>query len=211
MRTFIAIAIPATCHALIHSQQQRLAGLLRTAQQGHPISWTPPDKVHITLRFLGDTAQSQRQTLQRALTTISAAHQPFALFLEQIGCFPAWQKPSVLWLGIRDEENALLPLQQQIEQAAQAAGFVAEPKSFTPHVTIGRLHRSIARPQRQAIGQILAQQLATDASPPYPSAHFQVEQLVHMQSELQATGTRYTPLRIFRLGQPEQAPGKEVG
>ena len=209
MRTFIAIAIPTTLHALIRSQQQRLDGILDAAQQGHPISWTPPDKVHITLRFLGDTTPPQRDTLYRTLAALSVTHKPFDLSMAHIGCFPTWQRPNVIWLGIQDEENALRPLQQQIEQAAQAAGYVAEAKSFTPHVTIGRLRRSITRPQLQAIGQILAQNLARDASPPYPPARFPVDQFVYMQSELHATGARYTPLRVFKLAQPAQATGAD--
>lgn len=197
MRTFIAIELPTTLHAVIRQQQERLASHLATAHLDRAVSWTPPVKVHLTLRFLGETSDRQRQALQATLAAISAAQYPFSLSIGAIGCFPSWQSPAVIWLGLHDPTGSLVPFQQKIEQAAQAAGYAAEPKFFAPHLTIGRVHRSLTRPQRKALGQTLTQQIAAD--PPVPPTSFEVDEMVHMQSQLQTGGAVYTPIEIFKF------------
>ncbi len=201
MRTFIAIEIPATVHSLIRQRQQTMEAILVAANQGQAMKWTPPAKVHITLRFLGATTDHQCQVMQRAISAISAAQKPFVLSIGETGCFPNRQTPHVVWLGIQDEGNPLFNLQQQVEQAAQSAGFAVDTKPFTPHLTIGRLRRAVTRPQSRAIGRSLAQQLTIDASARQPSASFEVSQIVHIQSQLQSTGSVYTPLQTYNFGE----------
>jgi RNA 2',3'-cyclic 3'-phosphodiesterase len=201
MRTFIAIELPQALHPLVAQQQQQLAARLIAARQDQSISWTPPEKVHLTLRFLGETTAAQNQVLQTALATLVAQQKPFTLALGQVGSFPGWQAPTIFWLSIGDQDNALFPLQQGIEQIAQRTGFAAEEKPFRPHLTIGRMKRSITRPQVKQIGQILAQQLPIPA-PQSPSNVFAVRTIVHMQSRLQPTGSIYTPIQRFNLAHP---------
>lgn len=199
MRTFIAIELPPVLHPLVRQQQQQLDALLTAAHQGHSINWTPPEKVHLTLRFLGETTEQQRQVIHSALTALTAQQKPFPLSLGQVSCFPSLQAPNIVWLSLQDPANTLLPLQEAIEQMAQTAGFAAERKPFHPHLTIGRMKRSITRPQIKKIGQILAQQLLTLAPPPQPTSTFVVRAIIHMQSQLQPAGAIYTPIQIFNL------------
>jgi len=205
MRTFIAIEIPSTIHSQICQHQQALDAILAADHHGNSIRWTPPANVHITLRFLGATTAHQCQAIQRSLTAISATQQPFRLSIGKLGCFPNRQTPNVVWLGIDDADNALLPLQQQVEQAAQIAGYAPETKFFTPHITIGRLRRTSTRPQSKRIGQSLARQWDIDVPQPQPPASFVVNQLVHMQSQLQPAGAVYTPLQMFTFTEKQLA------
>lgn len=199
MRTFIAIELPAALHPLLRRHQQQLESLLAAADQSHTISWTPPEKVHLTLRFLGETNAQQRQFLQSALTQIADHQVPFLLSIGSVGCFPSAHAPSIVWLAVQDEGDTLLRLQTQVEQAAQGVGFVAERKLFRPHLTIGRMRRSILRPQVKEIGRILAQALSAVATPDMQTHPFVVNHMVHMQSQLQPTGAVYTPLQHFNF------------
>lgn len=201
MRTFLAIELPPAVHPIIRQQQRQIEALLTAAQQGYNISWTPPEKVHLTLRFLGETTEPQRQAIQEMLTALTAQQKPFTLSLSQAGCFPTMDTPNIVWLGLEEEGNALLSLQGAIEQQVQAAGFAVERKPFRPHLTIGRLKRSVTRPQSKQIGQVLAQQLPRMTPPPRPAGRFVVRAVVHLQSQLQPTGAIYTPLQIFNLVQ----------
>ncbi len=171
------------------------------------MAWTPPAKVHVTLRFLGETSDQQRQAMGCALNAISAAQKPFVLAIGATGCFPNRQTPNVVWLGIQAEDDALLILQQQVEAAAQGLGFAAETKPFTPHLTIGRLRRAGTRVQSKAIGNSLVQQLAANAPQQQIPANFVVSQIVHMQSQLQSTGSIYTPLQTFNFGEMQIIEG----
>ena len=53
------------------------------------------------------------------------------------GAFPGWSRPRILWLGLEDR-GGLATLAAAVEEAARRAGFPAEERSFTPHLTLGR-------------------------------------------------------------------------
>ncbi|MBX3016189.1 MAG: RNA 2',3'-cyclic phosphodiesterase [Caldilineaceae bacterium] len=199
MRTFIAVEIPHVLHRSIRQQQQRLEARLAVAHQGGCIQWTPPEKVHLTLRFLGETTEQQHQKLRFALNRLVNHYTPFGLSIAAAGGFPSMRTPNIIWLGLQGQTDILLPLQQEIEQLAQAAGFAAERKVFAPHLTIGRIRRSVERAQVKQIGQILTAYIQSTEAAPWPVADFTVQQIVHMQSQLQPAGAVYTVLQAFPL------------
>ena len=197
MRTFLAIPIPAVVQDVIQQQQQQLEALLATARLSRMVRWTPPPSVHLTLRFLGETAEEQRRDLPPRLTRISANGRPFTLALGEIGCFPNLRTPAIVWLGLQPADETLDQIQQQIELAVQAVGFPADSKPFRPHLTIGRLGRQVTPPQVRAIGQTFAQHLAMTTTPNTGRATFVVDHLEQIQSQLQPAGPIYTPLQRF--------------
>ncbi|MEZ4637143.1 MAG: RNA 2',3'-cyclic phosphodiesterase [Caldilineaceae bacterium] len=132
MRTFIAIDLPAAVKQEMRALQRRLQNDLRPIGGDRLFKWTNPDKVHVTLRFLGETSDTQVDQIHADLRRITADAIPFALNLDGIGVFPNWPRVRVLWAGVSGELAALHRLQQAVETAAQAAGFVAEDKSFSP-------------------------------------------------------------------------------
>ncbi|MCE7986522.1 MAG: RNA 2',3'-cyclic phosphodiesterase [Caldilinea sp. CFX5] len=204
MRTFIAISLPAAVQSAIQQRQQQLETVLTTARLNRTVRWTPPAAVHVTLRFLGETSEAQRRDLQARLTRVTAHQQPFPLTLGELGCFPNLRAPAIVWLGLWSADETLNQLQQQIELAAQAAGFSAEHKPFRPHLTIGRMGRQVAPSQVRAIGQLFSQSLATTAADPSARAEtaritFVVDHIDHIQSQLQPAGSVYTPLHLFNF------------
>lgn len=199
MRTFLAIEIPPTVHTIIRQAQQAMETLLTAAHQGQAIRWTAPAAVHLTLRFLGETTEEQRQQLQAALSGLTAKQKPFTLTVQEAGCFPNVYAPTIIWLGLQPADQTLFQLQAQLEQATQAVGFAAERKPFRPHLTIGRLRHTVERAEQRAIGQSLARMLPTIEQSHLPPSTFVVTSIVHMQSQLEPTGARYTPLQIFKF------------
>lgn len=199
MRTFIAIELPPTIQQSIHQRQQQLEAQLAAAQLGRLIQWTPPSKVHLTLRFLGETTDQQCQFLQQALPPLMAKHKPFTLTLTQLGGFPRLSAPNIIWLGLQTTVETLLLLQQQIEQLVRTAGFAPETKAFTPHLTIGRLGRTVTRLQSKQVGQVLVDaRQAPEKLPPH-GMHFTVNAITHIQSQLHPSGAVYTALQAFPL------------
>ncbi len=57
-------------------------------------------------------------------------------------------KPRTLWVGV-EREQALSTLRDKVEQALIRIGLPPEPRKFTPHVTLARLHNP-AMPDLQA-------------------------------------------------------------
>lgn len=195
MRTFVAIELP-------DALQTRLGALQETLQFHLPASsvrWTTPEKLHLTLRFLGETSNEQRQQLATGLLAIVRDQQDFPLVLEGLGCFPYWRRPRVVWVGMAGALSVLQQLQAQVEDLAQQSGFSPDTRDFSPHITIGRAARRSTSSNLRIAGEAL-QTFAQSSEMVQPLGRFTVEQLVHMQSQLSPTGSRYTPLRYFPFG-----------
>ncbi len=194
MRTFIAIELPSPIQTQIGERQQRLKTRLRTGGLKRLVRWSAVEKMHLTLRFLGETDEGQHRQMAASLKVIAAAHPPFALRLNALGCFPNCRRPSVIWLGIVGDLEPLSALQARIEEAARAAGFEADKRPYAPHLTIARVQRQAAAQARRELGQAL-QETALPASPP----PFTVKRIAFIQSVLKPSGAVYTPLGRYPL------------
>ncbi len=208
MRTFIAIELSPAVQKQINQVQFALQTFLRDQQIPASIRWTPVTKIHLTLRFLGETSESQRAIITRDLSQIGLSQPTFALTLGSLGCFPNFHAPNVVWLGLQGDLAALQHVQRQIEQVACEADFAPENRPFAPHITLGRAGHNSNQAELRRTGAAL-QHFSLGLDPQQrqvlpidlPVDHFVVNQIVHMQSELQPEGARYTPLRHYRFGQ----------
>ena len=107
------------------------------AQLQAGISGTPtrPEKLHLTLAFLGQQPASALPSLCNVLDQISA--QPMALQLDIHGYFPRLR---IAWAGMQSVPPALLVLRGALMHALAAGQFVPafEQDRFNPHVTLAR-------------------------------------------------------------------------
>ena len=136
VRAFVAIRMaPEVEQAVIDFiASMRTAG---TANRDG-LRWIGRDNLHVTLRFLGDrVAGSILDRLSDALGEIATATMSFDLHVRGLGAFPDLARPRVVWVGL--ESPNLRALAAQVEGAAGAAGLAPEERSFTPHLTIGRI------------------------------------------------------------------------
>ncbi|CAN5873490.1 RNA 2',3'-cyclic phosphodiesterase [soil metagenome] len=203
MRTFIAIELPQSVQNPINQVQIALQAHLREQQCPESIQWTPVAKIHLTLRFLGETSASQQEFITPGLSEIAQRQPAFVLSLSDLGCFPNFRAPSVVWLGLQGELTALQQLQQQLEQLARKTDFVPENRAFAPHITLGRARRSSSPSDLHRTGAALQQFQAAVTMQRHSnlsSEPFVVDQFVHIQSELQPGGARYTPIKRYMFG-----------
>lgn len=196
MRTFIAIEFPATIAEQLATTIDTLQQYLQEQNAPACLRWSPVQNIHLTLRFLGDTTPTQVQTLATGLRDAVRGYPPFEVTLGEIGGFPTLRQPRVVWVKIGGALSQLHALQASVEQAAQVAGFAAEERPFSAHVTLARLQRNRSWTQSKRVGELL-QEYSVEKR-----MTFQVKEVVHMQSELRPSGAVYTPLQHFAL-----APG----
>lgn len=182
-RTFIALDMPAEIKTALANYIQPLKSL-----RGR-VSWTKPENLHLTLKFLGDTPAARLEEIADALHEIAAATPSFSANVTGTGAFPNDEKPRVLWVGLSEPTGTLLELAQALEARMHRYGFKKEKRAFAPHLTIGRV-KDLRIPE--IIRGLQEKPLA--ARP----AHF--NEIVFMQSELHTAGSIYTPLRKFALG-----------
>ena len=121
--------------AEVESAIADLVGQLREHRSG--IRWARPSNLHLTLRFLGDRVEHGLLVqIDKSLRQIASQTSPFVLNARGTGAFPNQDRPRVIWIGLVNEQ--LMRLARQVEDAAVEAGFAAEARPYTPHLTIGR-------------------------------------------------------------------------
>ncbi|MDP9178060.1 MAG: RNA 2',3'-cyclic phosphodiesterase [Gemmatimonadota bacterium] len=86
------IAVPLTEKA-----RERIAAGLRPL----PGRLVPPENWHFTLRFLGDTPASARDTLISALHSVQLG-QEFSVQFDGMGAFPRVKRARIIWLGVTE-------------------------------------------------------------------------------------------------------------
>jgi 2'-5' RNA ligase len=180
LRVFCAIELPDEIRSRVAERIRRL----RAEFSGVRASWEKPEKLHVTLKFLGDTEPARVEQLSLAASRAVASLEPFDLTIGEPGSFPPNGQPRVLWLDIVDASGSLALMQHALETECAADGFPREPRPFKPHLTLARLRSP----------QGARELAATHRETPFEPQRFKVSELVLMRSELGPNGSRYTPL-----------------
>lgn len=104
------------------------------------IKWVKKNNLHITIKFLGYISPEQLDLINSGLKEIINQHNPFLIRLSpDIGIFPTYKIPRIIWVGIKEGANELKELYNSIEIILFKKGFPRENKVFSGHITIGRV------------------------------------------------------------------------
>lgn len=135
MRIFVAIDIDNNLRAAITALQADLRSQLNPTSG--KIKWVDPDLMHLTLKFIGEVEQENVGRISEVVASVAVQHKAFSFEMPILGCFGRPVK--VIWLGTETENQQLLQLHQDIEDALESTGWPKEKKSFSPHLTLARL------------------------------------------------------------------------
>lgn len=163
--------------------------LLDTMEGVEGVRWQDADKLHVTLRFIGEVDGARAEDLAAALGSVRAA--PFDLQVAGVGSFArsrrGEKRPHALWAALEPSEG-LLALQQKVERACEAAGIPREERRFTPHITLARLNSGSGD---------LSAWLAAHAR--LRSAAWRVESFALFESTLTGHGSEYEQIVTYPL------------
>jgi len=186
-RVFCAIDCSAEIREKVSGYIMRLRQRVPEAQA----SWTKPDSIHLTLKFIGDIPSSRIHSLSTAAALASKGLESFPISVHGAGVFPTRGQPRVLWLGIEDLEGKLAELYRSLEGECAKVGFNKEPRAFHPHLTLARLRkpegaRRLAETHKQ-IG--------------FEPIEFPALELLVIRSELSSAGSKYTTISRHRFSE----------
>lgn len=133
MRLFIAIDTPASVKAQMVEIQEELK------KSEADVKWETSNKFHITLKFLGDTNDTLLPVITRILETAGTKFPSFQIEYDDVGCFPNWKQPRVIWVGANEQSGTLLQIKRFLDTELEKLGFKIEPRKFHPHITLGRV------------------------------------------------------------------------
>lgn len=189
IRTFIALDLPPN----VQEALEQFARELKKADA--PVAWVKTDRIHLTLKFLGDVPEERIPDIEAAMERVAASTAPLTLKAAGCGAFPTMKEMRVVWVGLRGGQESLGRLARHIEEAMVPLGFKREGRPFKPHLTLGRVK---GRQHLRALQEVLL------AKQGFAAEDFDVTEVVLYKSDLRPDGARYTPLRRAALaGHPE--------
>jgi 2'-5' RNA ligase len=153
---------------------------------GDEARWVQPEKLHLTLKFLGNVDPERLPKLAQRVAGKLAPEDAFDVELAGLGAFPSARAARVVWLGVSRGAAPLARLARKTDAAAARLGVRRERRPYRAHLTLGRLRR----PARVPLERIV---------PPDPVS-FPVSEVVLFESRLSSTGSTYIPLVRLPLG-----------
>lgn len=190
-RIFIAVDISDEARSKSAVYLEKLRKDFRDLRVG----WEQAEKLHLTLKFLGDLDEQQLAKIKEAVRETARHFAKFTISLQNTGVFPNPKNARVLWIGLDDEPDNLLKIFEMLETECQNSGFPKETKKFHPHLTIARLREP--NKSRKLVERHLAEK--------FERIEFEVSQIVIYESQLLPTGSKF-----YKLAKSEFTGIKEM-
>ncbi|MEW6178617.1 MAG: RNA 2',3'-cyclic phosphodiesterase [Chloroflexota bacterium] len=187
IRAFVAIELSPEIR---RGLEQILTDLQKAA--GNHVRWVNPGNIHLTLKFLGESAPKELSLLSEAIHRIASTTPPLIVEVNGMGVFPNPKRPRVIWVGVQ-ATSPLFKLQEAVETAAEQIGYPREERPFSPHLTLGRVRRETSPADLARLGQLIGQKS------PGSIGSMTVNHLTLFRSDLKPDGAIYTPLARFSL------------
>jgi 2'-5' RNA ligase len=178
IRTFVSVSVPKE----IVNIQSMLKSTVEP--KGLKLRWVMNGKMHLTLKFLGNTTQGSIDNLNEALFNAVKSAKVINLSISGTGAFPVKGRPNVLWLGIKGDIDELKQLTVNINNSLEPLGFITEKRDFLPHVTIARIKSN----------QKKIPNISNYLNTTFTELPMKIVKISLMQSESFSKGTFYTIL-----------------
>lgn len=181
IRLFVALEIPENIiDAILFERNKHL---------GHEknIRWESKDKLHITLKFLGDTEESLVESISNELESIACKNKPVKMEINKFGVFRKSGELKILWVGMK-ENKFLINIVNDIEESFCKFGYPKEDRKFKPHITLLRFRGT---ENSSKILNLLEIKL--------PELVFTANKISLVKSELKQSGSVYTTMKSFIL------------
>jgi RNA 2',3'-cyclic 3'-phosphodiesterase len=159
------------------------------------IRWTRSNQFHVTLLFLGSLQLSLFKDLKERLSALTRLGlPPPQILLHGLGCFPAFSRPRVIWVGVTPD-RAFRTLQRVLlREIGEPFGIAFRDMSY-PHLTIACMPTTRPLPTEpiQKLQEILA-------AVEFPALPWKLRSICLMRSVPTAHGSDYACLAEYPLG-----------
>ncbi|MBP8717872.1 MAG: RNA 2',3'-cyclic phosphodiesterase [Candidatus Atribacteria bacterium] len=137
-RVFIAINLDTEIKEYIAKVQEGIEQL-RGSLHGK-MKLVEKENLHISLKFLGNLDSMAIEKTKAVLQKVSQQYQPFFIELsENIGMFPNFKRPRVIWIGVEKGSNKIVEIYQALENELKTESFYQTENNFSVHITLARI------------------------------------------------------------------------
>ena len=184
MRLFVAIELSDRVRSALAGVQAALGATFSG------IRWIPPDRMHLTLKFLGEVTDRDVDDVAQAVRGVAEKSKGFEMQIAGAGCFPKQGAVRIVWAGVQEESGTLIESAKQLDESLHPLGFPQELRPFSPHLTLARLRHDDSGDALRAAAENYA----------YPSVTQSVSKMILISSVLSKKGPSYAPICSARLG-----------
>ena len=131
MRTFVAVFPPLEV-------REALFRAARDLPASKAFRLIRPEKLHLTLKFLGNVAEDDLIRVEQALEQLGGSHEPFEVSISGFGAFPSERRARILWAGVGEGSRPLRAVAHSVDDLLEPAGFGRGRRPYVPHLTLGR-------------------------------------------------------------------------
>ena len=180
-RLFIAAEIPEEIIDNIIEIRDEIYGI------DSKIRWENKEKLHITLKFLGDTELNLIDSIEKKIENILTEFSSIKTEIKKFGMFKRKGIPSILMIELFTDKR-LFELHDKIDEELASLGFDEENRKFKPHVTLLRIK-----------GKENLEKLYSFLDYDFERNNFAINRISLMESELKPTGSTYKTIKRFEL------------
>lgn len=183
MRIFIAVDISKEAKKEIEKK------LYKVLEKKHwSVKWEKPEKLHLTLAFLGNIDNNLLPLIKTICKKAVKNLKPFIVSFKGLGCFPNYDLPGVIWLGLKGDLQHLALIQKRIEASLIKENFKIDTRVFSAHITLGRV-RNCRFKERKEIGRQLRGLKIYDLR-----SKIEINKIIIYESKLSSKGSVYNRL-----------------
>ena len=184
MRIFVAVECGEEIAGNAAAAIARLRAHVAERAPAARLTWAAPERLHLTVRFIGEVAPATAETIAAALAP-PLPLPAFTFTVGGLGTFPPRGAPRVLWAGLRSGPDELHALDRAVTGRLLPLGVPPEDRPYSPHLTLARV--------RDAAGLRAADLVAPLAEAAFGTA--QVDAITLFESRLSPKGATYRPLQ----------------
>lgn len=172
MRIFIAVKIPEDVRRKVRQYINSIKNNFNN------VKWVSQENLHLTIKFLGEVKKPDLKKIMECIEETASEFTPFSMGLNGLGFFPSEMKPRVIWFGADGGADHLLEVFHSLENCLEKAGFDRDARTFSPHLTIGRVRKD-------------KKTVVPEGLPEFDSVRFEINSLTLMKSILTPNGPIY--------------------
>ncbi len=181
IRSFISLEIPDAALTTILKIRGEKVGKLED------VRWEGKEKLHLTLKFLGDINTEMIGSYSQILEKITNSYESMNLSFSEFGIFKRRNEFKILWIGLK-ENPKLIQLVHEIESSFTEFGFEKENRKFKSHITLLRFR-----------GQEDSEKIVSLPEVKLPEIEFKADKVTLYESKLMPGGSVYRSLKNFHL------------
>ncbi|MFW5736696.1 MAG: RNA 2',3'-cyclic phosphodiesterase [Halanaerobium sp.] len=177
MRLFIGVNINSRSKNLIEKKLEILKN-----EYNDDFKWVKKENWHLTLKFIGNALDREKQNLIRVLKNIEINCTDKYLQFNKVDAFPSLNKAEVIYLSLAQGRPLLKKLHQKLEEELIKYDFERDKREFIPHLTLGRSKNEALK---------IKKRFRTDN---FINIYGKIESVSLYKSELKASGPEYIEL-----------------